>query len=569
MRDAADLGPLLRAMDGQGYKAYQRLGGAWSFPDFTLHVDHVQADPFAALTRVRVTLPAESAALPPSAVRSHARALGTAAFLARSFASEAGRRSRPAGTGRSGEVRMAHPGQLVLRQTAVQVEASGSIEARFGIGLPARGRRVRGDEAARLLTDTCPALVRSTLPGSAHPPEAWELHAATNEDAESLRAALNQRGDLAFVADGSRLPRRSGVDDRPLADGVVAFRSPDSLRITVELPNAGPVSGMAVPGGVTLVVGGGYHGKTTLLRALQDGVYNHCAGDGRERVVAVRDTVKVRAEDGRSVACVDISPFIDGLPMGRDTHCFQTENASGSTSQAAAIVEAIESGAQVLLLDEDTSATNFMIRDRRMQRLVPDDAEPITPFVDRVRSLHDTHGVSTVLVIGGSGDYLDVADRVIRMADYQPHDVSEEARTIAREHPTGRQASADGSMPKPRARSIEVGSMDPRRGRRERYVRVHGNSAALQFGEATIDLTAVEQLLLDSQTRAIGWALALPEAWTDVEACTVPELLDRIERIVSESGLDAVQDGKFGDLAEFRRHEVAAVLSRLRSIRAR
>ena len=180
------------------------------------------------------------------------------------------------------------------------------------------------------------------------------------------------------------LPRRSGVDDRPLeGGGVVPFRSPESLRVVLQAPNAGSVPGMGVPVGVTLVVGGGFHGKSTLLRALEAGVYNHRPGDGRERVVSDPDTVKVRAEDGRAVAGVDISAFIDGLPLGQDTHHFTTPNASGSTSQAATIVEALESGAHALLVDEDTSATNFMLRDRRMQSLVPKDAEPITPFQPR------------------------------------------------------------------------------------------------------------------------------------------------------------------------------------------
>ncbi|HSM61283.1 MAG TPA: ABC-ATPase domain-containing protein, partial [Longimicrobiales bacterium] len=452
-RDGAELGPLLARIDGRGYKAYRELKGAWRLPGLLLHVDHVQGDPFATPSRVRVRVEPGVAGFPADVRAEGPRELGTASFLARAFARAARVASRRVGTGHGGEIRMEGPGQEVLEQTAVRIHASGAVEARFGVGLPARGRRVLGGEASRLLGETVPRLVAETLVFSAHDADEVRLHADTNEDAEALRGALPGLGLVAFVADGAVLPRRSGVDDRPLeGPDVVPFASPDTLRVEVELPNAGGVSGMGVPRGVTLIVGGGFHGKSTLLRALEAGVWNHRPGDGRERVVTRADAVKVRAEDGRAVAGVDISPFIDGLPFGRDTRGFSTPMASGSTSQAAAIVEALEAGTGLLLVDEDTSATNFMIRDRRMQELVPKEGEPITPFVDRVRDLAEP-GVSTVLVVGGSGDYLDVADTVIRMRDYLPSEVTERAREVAAAHPTGRA----------RERGAPLGAPAPRR----------------------------------------------------------------------------------------------------------
>ena len=270
-------------------------------------------------------------------------------------------------------------------------------------------------------------------------------HAAVNEDADALRAMLAERGLIAFVADGSILPRSSGVDDRPMrGESVIRFSSPESLRVSFPLPNAGTVTGMGVPAGVTLIVGGGYHGKSTLLRAIERGVYNHLPGDGRELVISAADLVKIRAEDGRAVSGVDISGFIGDLPPGMSTRRFSSANASGSTSQAAAIVEAMESGASGLLIDEDTAATNFLIRDARMQILVPKEKEPITPFIDRVRAMYEQYGVSTVLVAGGSGDYLDVADTVIAMETFRPHDVTSRASAVAAAHPTGRIAEEGG-----------------------------------------------------------------------------------------------------------------------------
>lgn len=566
-RSADDLPGILERLDGRGYKAYKELEGAWTFPDFLLEIDHVQGDPFADPSRVTVTVEPEVAAFPRTAFAGESRALGTAALLAGTFSAEGGRRSRRRGSGRSGVIRMESPGQIVLRQTAVRIDEEGRVEARFVVGLPARGRRISGDAARELLGDDVPAVVRAALLAEAYDLEVVERHAAANEDADALRSSLEARGLVAFIADGALLPRRTGIDDRPLdPDEVVPFESPDSLRVEMFLPNAGPVTGMGVPEGVTLVVGGGFHGKSTVLRALQDGVYNHRPDDGRELAVSRTDTVKVRAEDGRAVAGVDISAFIDGLPLGRSTDAFTTENASGSTSQAAGIVEALEAGAGVLLVDEDTSATNFMIRDRRMQELVPTAAEPITPFIDRVRGLHRGLGVSTVLVLGGSGDYLDVADRVVRMTAYRPEDVTERAREVADAFPTGRTSEADAHPALPEPRSPVTGSVDASKGRRSTYVKVPDDRTLL-LGTESIDLTAVEQLVRRSQTRAVGLAIArIAEGLPDAPD-TLPEILDALERLVTDEGLDALHRWRVGNLAAFRRFEVAAALNRLRTLR--
>lgn len=564
-RTIHELVALLDRIDGRGYKAYKELTGAWEFPGFILVFDHVQGDPFADPSRVHVTIAPETAALPADAYRAEAHRWGAAALMARTFRREADHRSRGRGSGRSGTVRMESLGQIVLPQTAVLIDDHGAIEARFAVGLPGRGRRIAAGEAVELLTGDVVHIVSASLLATAYERAELERWAAANEDAEALRSGLEGRRLVGFVADGARLPRRSGVDDRPLAtDDVVPFASPPSLRVTVELPNAGAVTGMGVPEGVTLIVGGGFHGKSTLLRALQAGVYNHCPDDGRELVVSRAETVKVRAEDGRGVAGVDISPFIDGLPLGRDTTAFTTRNASGSTSQAASIVEAWEAGATVLLVDEDTSATNFMIRDRRMQELVPSDGEPITPFIDRVRPLHRDHHVSTVLVIGGSGDYLDVADRVIRMRDYCPEDVTDRAREVAGELPTGRRAEGGAALIHPSPRRLRRGSIDPSKGRRSTFVKVPDDRTLL-FGRDTVDVAAVEQFTLRSQVRTVGFALALL-AGAPPDRATVPDLLDWLEGRIDEDGLDALSDRRLGTLASFRRYELAAALNRVRSL---
>jgi predicted ABC-class ATPase len=563
---ADELRQLLLRIDGKGYKAYKQIKGRWRFPDFLLSVDHVQGDPFAAPSPVSVFLGPEVAALPSGARTPGGRAVGAACFLARRFSEEARGAPRGRGTGKSGEIRIDAPGQEVLPQTAVRVDPDGSLEARFTVGLPARGRRVTGGEAAKLLTATVPNIVRASLRAGPVDPAAILLHAEVNEDADALREGLEEMELVAFVADGAILPRASGISQEPLGAGeAVPFHSPDSLRVEVELPNAGTITGMGVPRGVTLIVGGGYHGKSTLLRAVERGVYNHRPGDGRERVVSDPSTVKIRAEDGRSVEKVDISAFIGDLPTGEDTRVFSSANASGSTSQAANIMEAMEAGARVLLVDEDTAATNFMIRDRRMQALVPREREPITPFVDRVRQLYEGHQTSSILVLGGSGDYLDVADTVIAMTEYRPSDVSQEGRQVATAHPTGREPESVTPLRPLPPRIPLPSSLDPRRGRKGEYLRVHDVST-LRVGREEIDISSLEQVVSRSQAHAIGRALLMLAGGEMEGSRSLVELLDLVEGRIEDKGLDVLDSRKPGDLAWFRRFELAAALNRVRTL---
>jgi len=562
-----ELRALLLAMEGKGYKAYQAIRGRWHLPAFVLLVDHVQGDPFADPSRVRVLLDPDFTGLEREACSRGSRAVGTACLLARRFSLEARRGTGVGGTGRSGEIHMESPGQEVLDTTAVIVGEAGSVEARFTVGLPASGRRILGRDAARLLLDAVPRTIHDALRAQVFADGEILLHAECNEDADALRGSLAEMGLVGFVANGAILPRRSGVSQAPLdGEEAVPFVSPPSTEVEVTLPNAGTISGMGIPTGVTLIVGGGYHGKSTLLKALERGVYNHRPGDGRERVVSDPGVVKVRAEDGRSIQGVDISPFIRNLPNGQDTQHFSTLNASGSTSQAASIMEAVEAGARVLLVDEDTAATNFMIRDRRMQALIPRELEPITPFIDRVRELSRVHGVSSVLVLGGSGDYLDVADTVIAMKAYLPWEVSEEAEGVARSLPTGRKPEVSQPLGHPPSRIPLPSSLNPRRGRRDESIKILGTNG-LVIGREEVDVSAVEQIVSWCQLNAIGRACLM--AWRDHMdgERSLPEILDQVEHRVESEGLDVLDHRETGTLVAFRRFELAATLNRMRTLR--
>jgi predicted ABC-class ATPase len=398
-------------LDGRPYPAYRDLAArTWPIADATLTVEHVQPDPFAGPSRLRVDLAPDAAAL-PLAPRDADGRRAVADFLHRALARRLDGES----------LAVTVPGAEVLERTAVTVRPDGGVVLRLTADLPAVRRRIQGRAAATLLAETLPAAVEDAIVRV--DAVALAAHVAAVEDQVALRADLAAHGLVAFLADGAILPRRSGVATTPLPDAVPLV-APDALAVTLVAPHAGPLRGLGIPAGVTVVCGGGYHGKSTLLDAVARGVYDHPPGDGRERCVTVASAVHVRAEDGRAVRAVDLRPFIRTLPLGRSTARFDTDDASGSTSQAAAIVEALEAGARALLVDEDTAASNFMVRDARMRRLIPGDDEPITPFVDRVRQLWDAHGVSSVLVVGGAGDWLDVADTVVRMADYRPLDAA-------------------------------------------------------------------------------------------------------------------------------------------------
>lgn len=554
----------LQRLDGQSYKAYKSLKGEYNFADFTLVVEHVQGDPFAAPSRVRVVVPQGLAQFPETLWNQPCRAVALADYLTREFYRVSRQRERQSGSGKSGLISIVRPSQAMLNRTAATVTQD-KVELRFTVGLPAFGRRIAGRQAATLLCESVPDLVAQTLRYEALDGAAVERHVDTAEDAAALRHQLAERQLIAFIADGAILPRRSGVDERPLADQAIPFQSPAALRVTLTCPHAGAVTGLGLPEGITLIVGGGYHGKSTLLRAIESGIYNHIPGDGRQQVVTHPAAVKVRAEDGRSIAGVDISPFIGSLPQGKSTSHFSTPNASGSTSQAANIVEAIEAGAEVLLVDEDTSATNFMIRDRRMQALIAKDREPITPFVDKVRQLYTDYGISTVLVMGGSGDYFDVADTVIALDEFCPQDVTEQAKAVAKAFQTDREREGGPQFGRLQPRVVAPRSIDPSQGKRSVKLRVrHVNQ--LQIGTEDIDLTAVEQLVEPGQVRAIAEAIVYAQKYHMSMQTTLPDVIARVMEDVQRDSLDCLSEWPMGDLVSFRGLELAAAINRLRTL---
>ncbi|MFS1859647.1 P-loop domain-containing protein [Vibrio lentus] len=536
----------LKKLEKQNFRAYQQIKGQYDFADFELHIDHVQGDPYASSSRFRAKRAWSLTGLGWLKEKSYEYQVAARDFIARSFSEFAKQEAT---------VSIALTGQTVLDNTSVVFTEHG-IEIRFRINLPADGRSILAKKAINIITFYLPKFIRRATLERELNIEAMIKHCEAVEDQDALRAQLEENNLAAFVANGSVLPRIAGNCDLPMK-GAVPFLAPESLSVTLNTPNQGDVTGLGIPKGITLIVGGGFHGKSTLLNAVERSIYNHIPGDGREGIVTATDTMKIRAEDGRCVHNLNLSNYINHLPMQKDTSDFSTQDASGSTSQAAWLQESIEAGVQTLLIDEDTSATNFMIRDERMQALVSKGAEPITPLVDRIGQLREEMDISTIVVMGGSGDYLDVADTVIQMHDYQAVDVTEKAQEVIAQHPTQRTNECETALETFVPRSLNRAALMNILTDGKFRVNAKGKES-LRFGKEFADLSALEQLESTSEVNAIGWAwfqFAQTPGWSNNPA-------KEFSAILSDEW--HVNMPNYGDLAKPRVLDVMAALNRMR-----
>ncbi|GLO63626.1 isopentenyl-diphosphate Delta-isomerase [Vibrio sp. MACH09] len=541
----------LKKLEKQNYRAYQTIKGQYDFEDYQLYIDHVQGDPYASASRLRATRAWSLTGLDWLQQRSETYQIAARDFIARTFSDFAKQ---------DNNLTIATTGQTVLDNSAVLFTEHG-IELRFRVNLPAEGRNILAKKALNILTFHLPKMIRKSTIERELNKEALIRHCETIEDQHALREQLNQQNLTAFVSNGSILPRSAGNCDLPMKDAV-AFQSPKELEVELETPNNGKVKGMGIAKGITVIVGGGFHGKSTLLNAIERSIYNHIPGDGREGIVTNHDAMKIRAEDGRCVHALNLSNYINHLPQNKSTESFSTQDASGSTSQAAWLQESVESGVSTILIDEDTSATNFMIRDERMQALVNKGDEPITPLVDRIDQLRDQQGISTIIVMGGSGDYLDVADTVIQMHDYQAVDVSEKAQEIIKLHPSQRVHENRDAFQTIQSRSLNAAALQKILADGKFRVSAKGLSS-LRFGKEFVDLTALEQLESSNQVNAIGWLwfqLAQQPGWCNDPAEAIQSLLQGDWKATMPA---------YGDLAKPRTIDVMATLNRMRKAQFR
>lgn len=568
MKTSDDLKILLQRIDHKGYPAYKDTKGVYSFGKYILDIEHVQGDPFASPSKIKLVVTGRNAGLPESLFDKKHKKIAVQDYLLRQFGRRLSKASFTArGSGKSGLMSVSRCGQEVLERSGCEINKDdGSITVRMEIGFPANGRTINSAELIKILFSLLPDAVENELIFGKMDKAKLKKVVELAENQNYIRTELRNRDFVAFVADGAILPRETGISQIPMKDAV-RFKAPESMKVTFELPNGDTLSGMGIKKGVTLIVGGGYHGKSTLLEALERGVYNHIENDGREYVITDDTAVKLRAEDGRCISGTDISMFIKNLPNKVNTKCFYTEDASGSTSQAANVIEAIEAGSTVFLIDEDTSATNFMIRDELMQLVVTKDKEPITPYIDRVCELYRQFGISTILVAGSSGAYFKKADTIIQMDEYVAYDITKQAKKQAEEY----EGNSDGKE----MLSSEVRLPDFSRcmlPSRELYgdrtkIKVNG-SESVSINKNTIDMRAVEQLVDSEQLRALGYICKYMHEKVFNGSITLQNAVEKVHVALKEKGFETICGKTVPcDLAIPRKQEIFACIDRCRNVK--
>lgn len=565
MQSAAELKQLLDRIDHRGYPAYKDTKGQYQFQGYVFSIDHVQGDPFASPSKVSVQVKGSTAGFPEELYKGRHQRAALQDEMTRQFYRAIQKYAfRAKGSGKSGLISVSKCGQEVLERTACEINPkNGDVKLRFEVGFPANGRTINARELEKIVYEFLPECVEQSLFYKNCDKKRVRSIIDLAEDQQYIRDELEKNDLIAFVANGAILPRESGVSDKPMK-GAVRFQSPKEMEVTMKLPHKGEISGMGIRRGITLIVGGGYHGKSTLLKALELGVYNHIKGDGREYVITKDDAMKIRAEDGRSIKKTDISMFINDLPNGKDTRGFYTEDASGSTSQAANVIESMEAGASVMLIDEDTSATNFMIRDELMQRVIHRDMEPITPFIDRILELYQIYGISMVIVAGSSGAYFHIADTIIQMDRYEPKEITKLAKETAKDFP------AMSGMENPAEKPVFIRC--PRQGRgfkpNDRIKMKTLGKEMVQLNRENIDLRYVEQLADTEQVSALGYCVRYAEKHLFQGKDTIQNVVDKLEEKICREGLSSLCESNtsVANLAMPRRQEIFACLNRYRGL---
>lgn len=580
MKNSEELRQQLRSINRKSYPAYKGLKGLYHFGNYILSIDHVQGDSFASPSHVSIQISHRDAGFPVEYYKDTLTGTTLCDYLTRQFEKQVSQYSfRAKGSGKSGLLTVSHCGQEILSRTACEITEKG-ITARFFVGFPANGRTINATELEKILFDFLPVCIQKSFFYSSLNAKELQNYIELAEDQEFIRQTLPAKNLCAFIADGSILPRESGISSRPMKASV-PFTSPDSLRISINLPHKGKITGMGIPKGITLIVGGGYHGKSTLLNALELGVYNHIPGDGREYVITDATAVKLRSEDGRFIKDVDISMFINDLPNKKDTRCFSTLDASGSTSQAAGIVESMEAGSHLFLLDEDTSATNFMVRDAFMQQVIQREKEPITPFLERAEDLYKKAGISTILVAGSSGAFFHIADTIIQMDNYVPKDITASVKKLCSQYPLPAVSVTDFQLPhshrimsrpaesskrlihNSRGNHSDSGAAKPERLK----TRISGTDG-FSLGRQEIDLRYTEQLIDAEQTAALGLLLKYAVEHLADGRRTLPEIVQFLWKNLSLHGLSFFTENQkiSCGYATPRIQEIYACLNRYRGL---
>lgn len=547
----------IKAISGKPYGNYKQLTQKkWDFGDFTLEFLHVQGDPYAPASRILCSAQLETLGWAQEFHNSAAKRKAFADFLHRTLQKKLSDRfgnSKP-------PVSIGELGPEILLRNSVWLK-DGAVEICLQVALPGERRIIEGEAALEILTSALPDILASSLYAGAETEAGAKAAIHNLEVHDALEAELENLGLAAFIPNGAVLPRESGISEKPLQNAV-KFTAPKELEVTLNACGE-TLTGMGIPKGITLITGGAYHGKSTLLDALEKAAYPHVQGDGREWLAVGNGAVKVRSEDGRSVRHTDISALVRDLPGGKSTTDFDTLSASGSTSEAANLLEALEFGAKLILIDEDASAVNFLIRDERMRALIGDEREPLIPLIDRIREFKE-RGVSFVIVAGACGDYLEVADQVILMANYKAEFATVKAKKICAERARPELEAANfGEASRNLTEFVtELKPSVKPLSAQERQVKVKLNGEKLQIGFLTADVSRISQFP-DAETK-IGAGLLLLNLLQNPEDKPALEAIAGKVQKIEQAGFKSLPQGMNRAASLPRIQEIAAALLRLR-----
>ena len=568
------------SLKDQPYQAIQKINGVFQFPQYDFYFIRIQGSPGAnpaSIAAINCSIAASE--IPQSFFQSSCNRLALADFLIRRFnlaIAQFAKQNR--GREGSGSFYTIELSQKMLERDSVLFSEK-DIELRFIFSLPGKksGRgQFDAEQAWIMFEQELQNIVEYSLFYKNYDKAARQLlekYSEIQNTRQQIKNFLAEKGCCVFINNGACLPRQSGVDDKPSSkDKTTRFQSPLSLQVNIPLADNKSIQGMVIREGVTCITGGGYHGKSTLLQAIQAGVYAHIPGDGREYIVTRDDAFFVSAEAGRSIKNVDISPFIGLLPNGISTQSFTTDNASGSTSQAANIVEAVQSGSGLLLFDEDSSACNFLIRDDLIKKVLGATADPIKPLYSSLRSFWQQKGISMIFVVGGLGAFLQKADLCLLMENYQCKDITVKVRKklgkIIEDEDTALSFFAD--------RKLSADNFDPvyinqrlQKKIVERIKPLRNAPRQLEYGMDLINLEALPQIAESAQVLSVGYCLLKIRAamQTHESPEEISYCLDWLYQKLEKQGLSFLQPDYPGMLSMPRKYEVTAAINRIRSLK--
>jgi len=465
----------LLKIHGKPYGVYKSLQGQFfNFGDFTLKFTHIQGDPHAQPSRIILSAKMNSLGFPEELHSDKEKEIALADFLLRQF------------TENADNIGIVKAHSQIMQRNSLCIE-KGIVRILASVNLPGDGRRIEGDKASELLIGTLSDWVTRAMYWNNSDKEKCKVHVQCLINRNFLLSQLAEKKIAAFVPNGAILPRESGVSEEPMQNAV-PFASPPELLVHLSLPSGEQIAGMGIPCGITVIAGGGFHGKSTLLHALEEAVYPHIPVDGREFIVIDESATPIKTEEGRVVTGTNISPLVRELPLKGSTEKFTTKNASGATSQAANLIEALELGASTILIDEDASAVNFLIRDLRMRELINSKREPLIPLTDRIKEFADK-GINFIIVAGACGDYLSLADTVIAFVEYKAECLTEKAKEVAKNASAGEAIPPLGSFKESRLAKVEnlQEGLKPSSAV-EKYIKIRAVAGQISIGKLKSDL---------------------------------------------------------------------------------